>query len=86
VDEVKITLEIRELKPGVTNSHAVAAYVRALFKVRALKRAAADASIEAERCKRILNNAQLIEAVGLLYNVGPVRRPLQRVIARVGTR
>jgi hypothetical protein len=79
VDQVKITVEINELKPGITNSHAVADYVRALFKLRALKRAAADASIEAEQCKRTLNNAQLIEAVGLLYDVGPVRRQLQQV-------
>jgi hypothetical protein len=71
---VRIMVEIEEFEPGVTNSQAVADYVRALFKVRALKRAVTDALIEAEERRQTLNGTQLREAFRLVYDTGAIHR------------
>jgi hypothetical protein len=71
---VKITVEIEELGHGATTLPAVAAYVRAVFKVRALKAAVTEAVAEAEQLKQGLNGAQLNEALRLVYDTGANRR------------
>jgi hypothetical protein len=70
---VKITVEIEELGHGVTDSPAVADYVHALFKVRGLKAAVAEAVAEAEQRRDRLNGAQLNEALRLVYDTGANR-------------
>ena len=71
---MRITIEIDDLEPGVTESQAVADYVRALFKVRALTRAHTMALREAETRAERLTTRELQEANGLIYNVGAIRR------------
>ena len=66
---MKITLELEEPElGGVSNSQAVADYVRSLIRVRALKRAVTDAVVEAERRKQRLTGSQLNEALRLFYD------------------
>jgi hypothetical protein len=72
---VKITVEIEELGHGATNLPAVADYVRAVFKVRALKAAVTEAVAEAEQFKQRLNGAQLNEALRLIYDTAASRPP-----------
>jgi hypothetical protein len=72
--DVKITVEIDELEAGVRTSHAVADYVRAMLKVRSLRRAVGEALLEAEHCKRKLRAPQLADAEKLLEGVEPARR------------
>jgi hypothetical protein len=71
---VQITVEIEELGHGATDSPAVADYVHALFKVRGLKAAVAEAVAEAEQRRNRLNGAQLNEALRLVYDTGANRR------------
>ena len=63
---MKITVEIDEFEAGVRMSHAAAAYVRVMLKVRSLRRAVAEALLEAEYCKKKLKGPQLLEARKLL--------------------
>jgi hypothetical protein len=63
---VKITVEIDEFEPDVRVSHAVADYVRVMLKVWSLRRAVAEALLEAEYCKKRLKGSQLLEARTLL--------------------
>jgi hypothetical protein len=50
---VKLVVEIRDLPPGRTKSHAVANYVRALITNQALRRDLAEAAVEVARCKKV---------------------------------
>lgn len=70
---VKITVEVDELESGHTDSHAVADYVRAMLRVRALRRALGEALLDAERRKQKLNTTRLEEAQRLLEAVGAAR-------------
>jgi hypothetical protein len=79
VNDVKITVEVDELEPGRTKSHRVADYVRAMFKVRALRRALGEALIAAERCKHKLNETQLDDARELLGDIVAVRRKFRLI-------
>jgi hypothetical protein len=49
---VRIVVEVPDLPPGRTKSHAVANYVRALIKYQALRRDLAHAALEVARCKK----------------------------------
>lgn len=69
VGGVKITVEVEELEPGRTNSHLVAEYLRAMFRVRALRRALGEALVNADRRKQKLKASQLVEAQRLLDGV-----------------
>jgi hypothetical protein len=75
---MQITVEIEEPKLlGVSQSQAVADYVRSLFKVRALKRAVTEAVLENEQRRQRLTGSQLNEALRLFYEhraVGEARR------------
>jgi hypothetical protein len=83
--DVKITVEIDELEAGVRTSHAVADYVRAMLKVRSLRRAVGEALLEVEHCKRKLRAPQLADAQKLLEAVEPARlRP--RLLRRLAKR
>jgi hypothetical protein len=80
--DVKITVEIDEFHAQGGMSHAVADYVRAMLKVRSLRRAVGEALLEAESCKRKLRTAQAADAQKLLESLtepvpGPrlLRRP-----------
>ena len=53
---VKIVVEVQDLPPGSASSYTVASYVRAVLKVRALRRELAHALLEAERCKKALRS------------------------------
>jgi hypothetical protein len=79
-DHVKITVEIEEFD-GVTTSHAVAAYVRAMLKVRSLRRAVGEALLEVESCKQRLRESQMAEAQTLLESLDTVQ-PRPRLLRR----
>jgi hypothetical protein len=51
---VRIILEVPDLEPGRTKSHAVTKYVCAAIKVQALRREFATAVLEMRRCKEAL--------------------------------
>jgi hypothetical protein len=51
---VKIVVDVPDLPPDRTKSHAVASYVRALIKYQALRRDLAHAALEVARCKKAL--------------------------------
>jgi hypothetical protein len=89
---VKITVDIDELDSSVRTSHAVADYVRAMLKVRSLRRAVGEALLEAERYRFKLKDHQLVEAERLIDGAVPPpspklrRRPMGRRTARGGRR
>jgi len=66
VENVKISVEVEELKPGLTHSHFVADYLRAMLKLKALRRAVGETLLEVELCKAKLNATRLAEAQKLL--------------------
>jgi hypothetical protein len=51
---VRIIVEVPDLPPGSTKSHAVANYVRALITYQALRRDLAHAALDIARCKKAL--------------------------------
>jgi len=53
---VRIIVEVPDLEPGRTKSHAVANYVRAAIRVQALRREFAYALLEMRRCKQALSS------------------------------
>lgn len=72
---MKISVEVEDLKPGLTNSYTVASYVRAILKLRALRREVANALLEVERRKKAINGRhlagrQLAEAQRVLEELG----------------
>jgi hypothetical protein len=72
---VRIVVEVQDLPPGHASSYTVASYVRAVLKVRALRRDLAHASLEVERCKKALDSRLqsgilLAEADRLLQELG----------------
>jgi hypothetical protein len=72
---VKIIVEVQDLEPGRTKSYAVASYVRAVLKLRALRREVGNALLEVERRKKALNGRPLdpkarAEAQRLLDELG----------------
>jgi hypothetical protein len=77
---VKIRVEIEEPDARVRTSHAVADYVRAMLRIRSLRRAVGEALLEAEHCKKKLKAAQVLEAHRLLEGAdrSPARSPLLR--------
>lgn len=77
---MKITVEVDELEPGRTNSHHVADYVRAMLRVRALRRALGEALLEAERRKQKLTARHLVEARDLLDGTGAARRRFRLIL------
>ena len=89
---MKITVDIDELDSSVRTSHAVADYVRAMLKVRSLRRAVGEALLEAERHRLKLKDHQLVEAERLIDGavLPPApklrRRPMGRRMARGGRR
>ncbi len=64
-------MEIEVLDAGVRTSRAVADYVRAMLKVRSLRRAVGEALLEVEHCKQQLTAPQLAEAAKLPEGVVP---------------
>jgi hypothetical protein len=83
-DDMKITVVIEELDASVRTSHAVADYVRAMLRVRSLRRAVGEALLEAERCRLKLKSCQLVEAAHLLAGTVPPPQPklLRRLMGR----
>jgi hypothetical protein len=51
---VRIIVQVPDLPPGSTKSHAVANYVRALITYQALRRDLAHAALDIARCKKAL--------------------------------
>jgi hypothetical protein len=70
VDEVRLILEVQDLEPGLTRSHAVASYVRAMLKLNALRRELGDTLLVVEGRKKALRGLQLAEAQRLLGRYG----------------
>ena len=56
---MRILVEVQNLEPGRTRSNAVASYVRAVLKLRALRRELAETLLEVERRKTTLNGRHL---------------------------
>ena len=53
---MRIVVEVPDLPPGCTKSHAVASYLRALITYQALRRELATAAVHVARCKKVLAN------------------------------
>jgi hypothetical protein len=53
---VRIIVEVPNLPPDRTSSHAVASYVRAVLTLRALRRETAQRLLEVERCRRAIES------------------------------
>jgi hypothetical protein len=51
---VRISVDVPDLQYGRASSYTMASYVRAVLKVRALRRESGSALLEAERCKKAL--------------------------------
>jgi hypothetical protein len=68
---MKIAVEIEELNSPVKTSHVVADYVRALLKVRSLRRAVGEALLEAEHRKRKLTPSRVAQAQKLFDSLKP---------------
>jgi hypothetical protein len=81
VENVKISVEVEELEPGLTNSHFVADYLRAMLKLKALRRAVGETLLEVELCKAKLNATRLAEAQKLLDG-GEANRQRFRLLPR----
>jgi hypothetical protein len=72
---VKIVVEVQDLEPGRATAYTVASYVRAVLKLRALRRELAQTLLEVERRKKALNSRSqpevlLAEAQRLLEELG----------------
>jgi len=79
---VKITVEIEELDTLVKTAHVVADYVRAILKVRSLRRAVGEALLEAEHCKKKLSAAQVTSAHELLDRAEAARTKKPQLLRR----
>jgi hypothetical protein len=53
---VRIVVDVPDLPPDCTKSHAVASYVRALITYQALRRELATAAVHVAHCKKVLSN------------------------------
>ena len=51
---MRIIIEVPDLPPGSTKSHAVANYLRALITYQAMRRDLAHAAFDIARCKKAL--------------------------------
>jgi hypothetical protein len=60
---VKIVVEVPDLPPGRTKSHAVANYVRALLKYQALRRELANAALDVAHGKKAVATRMHAEAL-----------------------
>jgi hypothetical protein len=72
---VRIIVEVPDLQPGRASSFSVASYVRAILKLRALRRELGQAVLDVARCKKVLANRvqaanMLAEAQELLRELG----------------
>ena len=72
---MRIIVEVQDLPPRRTTSHAVASYVRAVLEVQALRRELAQKVLEVERCRKAIDSriqpeALLAEAQRLLEEIG----------------
>jgi hypothetical protein len=71
----KIVVQVQELDPGRASTYTVASYVRAVLKLRALRKEVARTLLEVERCKRALTSrlqasTLVAEAEALLDELG----------------
>jgi hypothetical protein len=53
---VRVGIEVQDLPPGRASSYTVATYVRAVLKLRALRREVARTLLEVERSKKALRS------------------------------
>jgi hypothetical protein len=60
---LRIMVEVPDLEPGRTKSHAVANYVRAAIKLQALRREFGNALVELRRCKAVLASRAQAESL-----------------------
>jgi hypothetical protein len=72
---VRVIVDVPDLQPGRASSYSVASYVRAILKLRALRRELAQAVLDVARCKKVLANRRqganlLAEAQELLEELG----------------
>jgi len=72
---VRVIIDVPDLQPGRASSYSVASYVRAILKLRALRRELAQAVLDVARCKKVLANRRqganlLAEAQELLEELG----------------
>jgi len=72
---VRIIVDVQDLQPERASSYTVASYVRAVLKVRALRRELAQTLLEVERRKKTLHSRSqpdvlLAEAHMLLEELG----------------
>jgi len=72
---VRVIVDVPDLQPGRASSYSVASYVRAILKLRALRRELAQAVLDVARCKKVLANRRqaanlLAEAQELLKELG----------------
>jgi hypothetical protein len=72
---VRIIVEVEDLQPGRATAYTVASYVRAVLKLRALRRELALTLLEVERRKKTLQSRSqpevlLAEAQMLLEELG----------------
>jgi hypothetical protein len=72
---VRVIVDVPDLQPERASSYSVASYVRAVLKLRALRRELAQAVLDVARCKKVLANRRqaanlLAEAQELLQELG----------------
>lgn len=72
---MRVIVDVPDLQPGRASSYSVASYVRAILKLRALRRELAQAVLDVARCKKVLANRRqganlLAEAQELLEELG----------------
>ena len=72
---MRVIIDVPDLQPGRASSYSVASYVRAILKLRALRRELAQAVLDVARCKKVLANRRqganlLAEAQELLEELG----------------
>ena len=72
---MRVIVGVLDLQPGRASSYSVASYVRAILKLRALRRELGQAVLDVARCKKVLANRRraanlLAEAQELLEELG----------------
>ena len=72
---MRVIIDVPDLQPGRASSYSVASYVRAILKLRALRRELGQAVLDVARCKKVLANRRqaanlLAEAQELLKELG----------------
>jgi hypothetical protein len=60
---VRIVVEVPDLPPGCTKSHAVASYLRALITYQALRRELGTAAVHVAHCKKVVASRVPAEAL-----------------------